>query len=128
MCGTTIHLAGGTPVYADVDSETFLIDIKDIKKKITKKTKAILAVHMYGGICNLRELKKICKQHKLFLIEDCAESMLARDENNLITGSVGDIGCWSFQSAKHLTCGDGGILTTNNSKLYMKSRSYLSTL
>ena len=124
MCGTTIHLAGGTPVYADVDSETFLIDIKDIKKKITKKTKAILAVHMYGGICNLRELKKICKQHKLFLIEDCAESMLARDENNLITGSVGDIGCWSFQSAKHLTCGDGGILTTNNSKLAKKMRKF----
>ncbi len=124
MCGTTVHLAGGTPVYADVDPETFLIDIKDIKKKITKKTKAILAVHMYGGICNLKELKKLCKEYNLFLIEDCAESMLARDENNLITGSVGDIGCWSFQSAKQLTCGDGGILTSNDAILAKKIRKY----
>lgn len=124
MCGTTIHLAGGTPVYADVNPETFLIDIKDIKKKITKKTKAILAVHMYGGICNLKELKKICKEYKLFLIEDCAESMLARDENNFITGTIGDIGCWSFQSAKQLTCGDGGILTTNNATLAKRMRKF----
>lgn len=124
MCGTTIHLAGGTPVYADVDPETFLIDIKDIKKKITKKTKAILAVHMYGGICNLKELKKICKEYKLFLIEDCAESMLARDENDFITGTIGDIGCWSFQSAKQLTCGDGGMLTTNNATLAKRMRKF----
>ena len=122
MCGTTIHLAGGTPVYTDVNYETFLIDENDIKKKITKKTKAVLAVNMYGGVCNLKKLKKICKDNNLFLIEDCAESMIARDENNLITGSVGDIGCWSFQAAKHLTCGDGGILTTNNATLAKKMR------
>jgi perosamine synthetase len=124
MCGTTIHLAGGTPVYVDVNPETFLIDTKDIEKKITKKTKAILAVHMYGGICDLKKLKKICKAYKLFLIEDCAESMIARDQNNLITGSVGDIGCWSFQSAKQLTCGDGGILTTNNRVLAKRLRKF----
>ncbi len=122
MCGTTVHLAGGTPVYVDVNPETFLIDPKDIQKKITNKTKALLAVHMYGGVCNLKKLKKICKDNNLFLIEDCAESMIAKDENNLITGSVGDIGCWSFQSAKQLTCGDGGILTTNNVTLAKKMR------
>lgn len=124
MCGTSVHLAGGTPVYVDVDPNTFLIDINDIKKKITNKTKAILAVHMYGGICNLRELKKICKINKIFLVEDCAKSMIARDENNLITGSVGDISCWSFQTAKQLTCGDGGILTTNNAILAKKIRKF----
>ena len=124
MCGTTVHLAGGTPVYVDVNPKTFLIDTKDIIKKITKKTKAVLAVHMYGGVCNLLELKKICKDNNLYLIEDCAESMIARDENNLITGSVGDIGCWSFQSAKQLTCGDGGILTTNDKILGKKLRKF----
>ncbi len=124
MCGTTIHLAGGTPVYVDVNPETFLIDTNDIEKKITKKTKAILAVHMYGGVCDLKKLKKICQANKLFLIEDCAESMIARDENNFITGSVGDIGCWSFQSAKQLTCGDGGILTTNNRLLAKRLRKF----
>lgn len=124
MCGTTVHLAGGTPVYTDVNHETFLIDENDIKKKITKKTKAVLAVHMYGGVCNLKKLKKICKDNNLFLIEDCAESMVARDENNFITGSVGHISCWSFQSAKQLTCGDGGILTTNNSTLAKRIRKF----
>ncbi len=124
MCGTTVHLAGGTPVYVDVEPDTFLIDPNDIQKKITKKTKAILAVHMYGGICNLKKLKEICKKNKLFLIEDCAESMIARDENNFITGSVGDIGCWSFQTAKQLTCGDGGILTTNSAFLAKRLRKF----
>ncbi len=124
MCGTSIHLAGGTPVYVDVNPKTFLIDIEDLKKKITKKTKAVLAVHMYGGICNLKKLKKLCKINKLYLVEDCAESMIARDENKLITGSVGDIGCWSFQSAKQLTCGDGGILTTNNAILAKRMRKF----
>ena len=107
-----------------MNPETFLIDIKDIKKKITNKTRAILAVHMYGGICNLKKLKKICKDNNLYLIEDCAESMIAKDENNLITGTVGDIGCWSFQSAKQLTCGDGGILTTNNANLAKRMRKF----
>jgi perosamine synthetase len=79
---------------------------------------------MYGGVCNLKKLKKIFKKNKLFLIEDCAESMLAKDENNLITGSVGDIGCWSFQTAKQLTCGDGGILTTNNPILGKRLRKF----
>jgi perosamine synthetase len=124
MCGTTVRLAGGTPVYVDVDPDTFLIDTKDILKKITKKTKAILAVHMYGGICNLKELKKICTTKNLYLIEDCAESMIAKDENKLITGTVGDIGCWSFQTAKQLTCGDGGILTTNNPHLGKRIRKF----
>ena len=124
MCGTSVYLAGATPVYVDVNPETFLIDIEDIKKKITYRTKAILAVHMYGGVCDLKKLKKICNKKKLFLVEDCAESMVARDENNLITGSVGDIGCWSFQTAKQLTCGDGGILTTNNARLAKKMRKF----
>ena len=124
MCGTTIHLAGGVPVYVDVSSKDFLIDINDVKKKITKKTKAILAVHMYSGICNLKELKTFAKKNKIFLIEDCAESFGAYDQNKNLTGSVGDIACWSFQSAKQLTCGDGGILSTNNSILAKKIRKW----
>ena len=124
MCGTSVYLANATPVYVDVDPGTFLIDIKDIEKKITKNTKAILAVHMYGGVCDLNKLKKICRKRKLFLVEDCAESMIARDNNGHLTGTIGDIGVWSFQSAKQLTCGDGGIITTNNSKLGKKIRKF----
>ena len=124
MCGTTIHLAGGTPIYVDVNPKDFLIDEKDVLKKITKNTKAILAVHMYSGICNMKNLRKICKKNNLFLIEDCAESAGAKDQNGNLTGTVGDISCWSFQSAKQLTCGDGGMLATNNKKIAEKIRKF----
>ena len=124
MCGTTVHLAGGTPVYVDVDPDTFLLDEKDLEKKITNKTKAVLAVHMYSGICNLNNLKKFCKKNKIFLVEDCAEAVGGRDENNNLTGTIGDISCWSFQAAKQLTSGDGGILSTNNKILAKKIRKF----
>lgn len=124
MCGTSIHLAGGVPIYVDVDPETFLLDEKDLEKKITKKTKAVLAVHMYSGICNLDKLKKICRIKKLYLIEDCAEAVGAKDENKNLTGTIGDISCWSFQAAKQLTSGDGGMLSTNNRILAKKIRKF----
>ena len=79
---------------------------------------------MYSGICNLRNLRKICKKNNLFLIEDCAESAGAKDQNGNLTGTVGDISCWSFQSAKQLTCGDGGMLATNNKKISEKIRKF----
>ena len=122
MCSTMVHLAGATPIYVDVDKKNFLIDIIDLKKKITKKTKAILAVHSYSGVCDLLELKKICRLHKLYLIEDCAQSFNSKDNNNILSGTVGDISCWSFQYSKQLTTGDGGILSTNNSLLAKKLR------
>lgn len=124
MCGTSIHLAGGVPIYVDVDKKTFLIDYNDLERKITKKTKAILAVHMYSGVCNLKKLKDICKKNKLYLIEDCAESVGAYDENKILAGSAGDISCWSFQSAKQLTTGDGGILSTNKKVIAEKIRKF----
>ena len=122
MCSSTIHLAGLVPVYIDVDPETFLIDYDDLNNKITNNTKAILAVHMYSGICDLKRLRSICKKNKLYLIEDCAEAFGAKDENGNLVGTVGDISCWSFQSAKLITCGDGGMATTNNKVLAKKLR------
>jgi perosamine synthetase len=124
MCGTTVHFCNATPVYADVNYENFLISINDVKKKITSKTKAILAVHMYSGICDLRELKKICREKKIYLVEDCAEAVGAKDKNGNLAGTVGDISCWSFQSAKQLTSGDGGILSTNNKVLGKRIRQF----
>jgi len=122
MCATTIHLAGLKPIYVDVNKDNFLLDENDLKKKITKNSKAILAVHMYSGVCDLKNLKNLCKKYKLYLIEDCAEAFGAYDKNGLLTGTVGDISCWSFQSAKQLTSGDGGIIATNSSKLAKKMR------
>ena len=72
----------------EINTSTLNIHEKQIEKKITKKTKAILAVNMYGGVCDLKKLKKICQANKLFLIEDCAESMIARDENNYVQKAI----------------------------------------
>ena len=124
MCGTVIHFTGATPIYVDVESDTFLMSAKDLKKKITKKTKAIILVHMYGGVNNIKLFQKIAKENNLYLIEDCAEALGAKDENGILAGSSSDLNCWSFQSAKHITCGDGGIVSTNNNKLAIKVRKF----
>ena len=116
MCGTTIHFTGATPVYVDVDKDTFLMSAKDAERKITKNTKAIILVHMYGGVNNIKLFQNIAKKNNIYLIEDCAEALGAKDENGILAGSTSDLNCWSFQSAKHITCGDGGIVSTNNKK------------
>ena len=124
MCANAIIFTGATPIFVDVKKDTFLMDEKDLIKKITKKTKAILLVHMYGGINNSRIFKKISSKYKLKIVEDCAESLGAKDENGILSGKIGDISCWSFQGAKHLTCGDGGMVSTSNKKLAEKIRKF----
>ena len=124
MCANAIIFTGATPIFVDVDEETFLMSPKDLSKKITKNSKGILLVHMYGGVNNYEDFKKIAKKNNLFIVEDCAESLGAKDENGNLAGTMGDIACWSFQSAKHLTCGDGGILSTNNKKYAIKMRKF----
>jgi len=124
MCANAIIFAGLTPVFVDVCKDNFLIDPKDLLKKITKKTKAIMLVHMYGGICDGKKYKNIAKKYKLKIVEDCAESLGAKDQNGSLAGTIGDVACWSFQSAKHITCGDGGIIATSNKKIAEKARKY----
>lgn len=124
MCGFVIWQSGATPVYADVCKDTFLLDSKDVEKKITNKTKAIIAVNLYGLMCDLKKLKSIAKKNNLYLIEDCAQCFLAKDDKNKISGTVGDIGSWSFERSKHLSTGEGGILTTNNKKFAERMRKF----
>lgn len=124
MCANAIIFTGATPVFVDVDQDTFLMSPEDLIKKITLKTKVILLVHMYGGINNCKLFKKIAKKNNLLIVEDCAESFGGKDENGKLVGTMGDVACWSFQTAKHLTCGDGGILSTNNKKIAIKIRMY----
>ena len=124
MCANAIIFAGLTPVFVDVDVDTFLIDPEDLLKKITNKTKAIMLVHMYGGVCNGKIFKKIARKYKLKIVEDCAESLGSKDENGLLAGTIGDVACWSFQSAKHITCGDGGMIATSDKKIAENARKY----
>ncbi len=124
MCGFVVWQCGAVPVYADVDKDTLLIDPDDIKKKITKKTKAIMVVHLYGLMCNMEKIMKIAKKYKLKVLEDCAQCYLAYDNKRRLSGTVGDAGSWSFESSKHLSSSEGGVLTTNNKILALKMRKF----
>jgi dTDP-3-amino-2,3,6-trideoxy-4-keto-D-glucose/dTDP-3-amino-3,4,6-trideoxy-alpha-D-glucose/dTDP-2,6-dideoxy-D-kanosamine transaminase len=116
---TAIVNAGATVKFVDIN-EYYLINHKLIEEKITKKTKAIIAVHLYGQSCDMYAINKIAKKYNLFVIEDCAQSHGAKYRNNY-TGGLSDIGCFSFYPTKILGAyGDGGFITTNNKKLYDK--------
>lgn len=115
-----VALGGAKIVLADVEKESGNLDYKDLKKKITKKTKAVVVVHLYGLPANLENIKKICSKYKLILIEDCAQAFGARYKGKLV-GSFGEIAVFSFYPTKNLgALGDGGAISTNNYKIYEK--------
>ena len=108
--------ANATPVFADVDIDTFLIDPASIEKNITDKTKAIITVSLYGGAPEMDAIMDIAKKYNLYVIEDNAQAFLSYYNGKLI-GTFGDCASYSFQSSKHLAAGEGGIITTNNEEL-----------
>lgn len=120
-CMNSILYCNALPVFADINLDTFLIDPKDIKRKITEKTKAIMAVNLYGQVCNMTEIMKIAKEYNLFVLEDCAQCYLGKHKGK-IGGTFGHISSWSFENSKHLTTGDGGIVALDDEKLGDKVR------
>jgi len=104
------------PVFADLEPQTACLDPADVERKITPKTKAIIAVHLAGNPRDLAELKGIADKHKLILIEDCAQAWGSLYRGKPIS-SVGQIGCFSLQDSKHISCGDGGVVATGDEKL-----------
>lgn len=111
--------AGGKPKLVDIGND-YLIDVKKIKKAISKKTKAIIPVHLYGQMCEMDEIKQIAKKNNLKIIEDCAQSQGARYKKEF-SGTIGDYGCFSFYPTKILGAyGDGGFILTNNFESYKK--------
>ncbi len=111
-----IRYLNAKPVFVDSDWKNFQINIKDLKKKITHKTKAIICPHLYGNMSDVHLIKKICKQKKIFLIEDCAES-LGSYYKKIHSGNFGDIATFSFYGNKTITTGEGGMVCTNNKKI-----------
>jgi dTDP-4-amino-4,6-dideoxygalactose transaminase len=103
------------PVFADLEPHTGCLDPADVERKITPRTKAIIAVHLAGNPCRLTELKAIADKHNLVLIEDCAQGWGALYRGKPLS-TVGQIGCFSLQDSKHITCGDGGIVATGEEK------------
>lgn len=124
MCGYAVLHAGARPVFADVDPDTFLIDPKDIERKITTKTRAIMAVNLYGQVCDMQAIMAIAKKHNLYVLEDCAECYLGTDTEGRLGGTIGHVGSFSFENSKHLSTGDGGILITNDEKLAERMRKF----
>lgn len=110
----TIH-ANAIPVYADVDPKTFNIDPKDVARKITKKTKAIIAVALYGLPSDLDPIIELAKKHNLVVIEDNAQCVMSQYKGRL-TGTIGHMASYSFENTKHISCGEGGMIITNNGK------------
>ncbi|MBU0636742.1 DegT/DnrJ/EryC1/StrS family aminotransferase, partial [Patescibacteria group bacterium] len=111
-----------TPIFVDINPVTFCIDITDLEKKITEKTKAIIVVHLYGHPVEINTIIKIAKKHNLKIIEDCAQSHGAKFEGQYV-GTFGDIACFSFYQTKNLTCGEGGMVLMNNEELYKSCAS-----
>lgn len=109
-----ISYTGAKPVFIDIDPDTFNMDITQIEAAISEKTRAVIPVHLYGNPAEIDGLKRLCKQHNLLLIEDCAQSFGATYDGKK-TGSLGDFGCFSFYPSKNLGAfGDGGMIVTNN--------------
>lgn len=109
-----IRSVGATPLFIDIDAETLLMDLTKLEKAITKKTKAILPVHLYGNPLGMRDVLAIAKEHDLRVIEDCAQAYGATLEGKPV-GSFGDIACFSFYPTKNLGAwGDGGMCVTKN--------------
>ena len=120
---SSVSLTGAKFVFADIDPVTYNIDVADVERKITKNTKAILPVHLYGYPANMAAIMHLANEHGLKVIEDCAQAHLATADDVMV-GGIGDAGCFSFYPSKNLgACGDAGCITTNDDEIAARCRS-----
>ena len=124
----SIHRVGATPVFVDIDPETYNLDVSQIESKITNKTKAIMPVHLFGQLADMAPILNLAKTHDLYVIEDAAQAIGAKQTIDGVThsaGSLGSVGCFSFFPSKNLGgCGDGGVVTTNDDELGERIRLF----
>lgn len=118
-------LCGLKPVFADVNPLTWCVTAEAFEKCITPKTRAIVPVHTYGNVCSMDEIMNIAERHKVPVIEDAAESFTSRYKTRL-SGTIGDIGTYSFQATKTITTGEGGMVVTHSADLQQKMLLYRS--
>lgn len=112
-----VKYLGAIPVFVDSVEKTWQIDPDEVQKQITRKTKAVIAVHLYGHPCDMDSLKNICDKYNLFLIEDCAEA-IGSEYKGIKVGNFGNVACFSFFGNKTITTGEGGMVLTNSDSLY----------
>ena len=118
----SVDYCGGVPIPVDIEKETWQMDVTQIEKKITKKTKAIMVVHLFGHPVDMDPVLEIAKKNKLKVIEDCAEAHGVEYKGKKV-GSIGDIGAFSFFANKTITCGEGGMVVTNSKDIAEKAKS-----
>lgn len=118
-----ITYVGATPIFVDINEDDWCISVASIEKAITPKTKAIVVVDLYGNMPQMQAIEKIAKEHKLYIIEDAAESLGAK-YNNVPSGAFGDISVFSFNATKLAMAGQGGVFATNNEEFYNKAKLY----
>jgi len=116
---------GLTPVFVEVDPETWCVTAGDIEKKITKKTKAIVPVHTYGNVCEMKSINQLAADNNISVVEDCAESLFSKIDGQY-SGTYGHVNSFSFQATKTITTGEGGLVVTDNEALYRKMSLYRS--
>lgn len=116
-----VAYTGATPVFVDVCEDDWTMDPEAVRKAITPKTKAIIPVHLYGHPCKMNEINAIAKKFNLYVIEDAAES-IGSIYHGKYTGTLGDIGCFSFHGSKTVVMGEGGVFTTNEEQLYLRAK------
>jgi 8-amino-3,8-dideoxy-alpha-D-manno-octulosonate transaminase len=117
-----VLFAGALPVFAEID-ETLCLSAKGIKAAITPKTKAVLLVHMCGGMGQMDEILAVCKEHNLTLVEDAGQAFAASYKGTSV-GLMGKTGCYSFDFFKIATCGEGGVMVTNDEQVYKNADCY----
>lgn len=115
---------GAIPIFAEADPETFNSDPADIEARITDRTRAIMAIHLFGNPCDMDAIMDIARRHDLIVIEDCSQAHFSEYKGRLV-GTIGHIGCFSFQQSKHVTCGDGGITITNDDDLALRGKLFM---
>ncbi|HZM02942.1 MAG TPA: DegT/DnrJ/EryC1/StrS family aminotransferase [Candidatus Saccharimonadales bacterium] len=120
-----IAYTGATPVFVDSLADTWQMDPADVKRKITPRTKGIMAVHLYGHPCEMDALNALAQEHNIFLIEDCAEAFGTRYKETRV-GGLGEMGIFSFYGNKTITTGEGGMVVTNDKTLYERSKHFKS--
>jgi dTDP-4-amino-4,6-dideoxygalactose transaminase len=119
---TPILYQTAVPVFADVDPHTYNVTAETIARVISPRTKAIIVTHLFGNPCEMGPIMELARSHGIPVIEDCAQAYLARYDGRLL-GTIGEVGCFSLQQGKHITTGEGGLLTTSDAEL--ARRSYL---
>ncbi|MHC4593887.1 MAG: DegT/DnrJ/EryC1/StrS family aminotransferase [Planctomycetota bacterium] len=118
-----IFLSGALPIMVDTDPETFQVNPDKMEEKITENTKAILPVHILGLPANMDKINAIAKKHNLIVVEDACQAWLAEWRGKKC-GTLGDLGCFSFQNSKHLTCGEGGAVVGDDDEIMDRCHSY----